>query len=38
MRILRSFYFVKLENLSNSNIRIKRINLIKLKFDSTITL
>jgi len=38
MRILRSSYFVKLENLSNIRIRIERINSIELKFDSTITL
>jgi len=38
MCILRSSYFVKLENLLNSRIRIEQVNLIELKFDSTITL
>jgi len=38
MRIFRLFYFFKLENLSNSRIRIKRVNLIELKLNLTITL
>ncbi len=38
MRILRLLYFIKLENLFNSRIKIKQINLIKLKFNLTITL
>jgi len=36
--ILRSTYSIKLENLPNSRIRIERVNLIELKFNSTITL
>ncbi len=38
MRIFRSLYFVKLENLSNFKMKIEQINSIELKFDSTITL
>ncbi len=38
MRILCSFYLVKLGNLSNFKIKIKRINSIKLKLNLTITL
>jgi len=38
MRIFRSSYFVKLGNLPNLKIKIERVNSIKLKLDSTITL
>ena len=38
MRIFRLFYFIKLENLFNSRIKIKRINLIKLKLNLIIIL
>ncbi len=38
MRILRSFYFIKLGNLFNSRIKIERINLFKLKSRLIITL
>ncbi len=38
MRILRSSYFVELGNLPNFRIKIKRVNLIELKLDLTITL
>ncbi len=38
MRILRSFHSIKLGNLSNSRIKIERINSIKLKSNLTITL
>lgn len=38
MRILRLSYLVKLENLFNLRIKIKRINSIKLKLDLIITL
>jgi len=38
MHILCLFYFIKLENMFNSRIKIKRINLIKLKLNLTITL
>ncbi len=38
MRILRSSYSIKLENLLNSRIRIEQVNLIKLKLNLTITL
>ncbi len=38
MRILRLFYFIKLENLFDSRIKIKQVNLFKLKLKSTIIL
>ncbi len=38
MRILCLFYSIKLENLLNSRIRIKQINLFKLKSKSIIIL
>jgi hypothetical protein len=38
MRIFRSSYFVKLENLPNSRIKIERVNSIELKLNLTITL
>ncbi len=37
-RILRSFHSIKLGNLLDSRIKIERVNSIKLKLDSTITL
>jgi len=38
MHILCLFYLIKLENLSNSKVRVKQVNLFKLKFELTIIL
>ncbi len=38
MRSTRSIYSIKLENLSNSRIKIERVNLIELELNPTIIL